>query len=58
MSRTAPAPPDPSRPARLRSFHERLPLAGDPPNALLPAPDDHILYLAAVPRDTPAPASL
>jgi len=25
-----PSPPDPSLPARLREFHERLPLAGDP----------------------------
>ncbi len=49
-------PPDPSLPARLREFHERLPLAGDPPNALLSLPDDRLLYLAAVLRDTPVPA--
>jgi hypothetical protein len=49
-------PPDPSLPARLREFHERLPLAGDPPDALLALPDDRILYLAAVLRDTPIPA--
>jgi len=53
-----PSPPDPSLPARLRAFHEGLPLAGDPPNALLSLPDDRILYLAAVLRDTPVPASL
>ena len=47
-----PSPPDPSLPARLREFHERLPLAGDPPNALLALPDDRILAL----RDTPVPA--
>ena len=51
-----PAPPDPSLPAKLREFHQRLPLAGDPPNALLSLPDDRILYLAAVLRDTPVPA--
>jgi hypothetical protein len=49
-------PPDPSLPARLRAFHLRLPLAGDPPNALLALPDDRLLYLAAVLRDTPQPA--
>ena len=49
-------PPDSSLPARLREFHERLPLAGSPPNALLSLPDDRILYLAAVLRDTPVPA--
>jgi len=49
-------PPDPSLPSRLREFHERLPLAGTPPNALLSLPDDRILYLAAVLRDTPVPA--
>ena len=32
-SRMTPAPPDPSLPARLREFHERLPLAGDPGDA-------------------------
>ncbi len=26
-------PPNPSLPARLRAFHERLPLAGDPRTA-------------------------
>ena len=49
-------PPDPSLPARLRGFHERLPHAGDPRNALLSLPDDRILYLAAVLRDAPVPA--
>jgi hypothetical protein len=48
--------PDPSLPGRLREFHERLPLAGDPPNAVLSLPDDRILYLAAILRDTPVPA--
>ena len=51
-----PAPPDPSLPAKLREFDQRLPLAGDPPNALLALPDDRILYLAAILRDTPVPA--
>ena len=50
-----PAPPDPTLPARLRAFHERLPLAGDPPNAVLSLPDDQLLYLAAILRDTPQP---
>ena len=36
-------PPDPALPAILREFHQRLPLAGDPPNALLSLPDDRIL---------------
>ena len=49
-------PPDPSLPARLREFHKRLPLPGDPPNAPLSLPDDRILYLAAILRDTPVPA--
>ena len=49
-------PPDPSLPARLRAFHERLPLAGDPRNAVLALPDDRLLYLVAVLRDTPPPA--
>ncbi len=47
-----PSPPDPSLPARLREFHQRLPLAGDPPDALLSLPDDRILAL----RDMPVPA--
>ena len=55
MVRMIPAPPDPSLPARLREFHERLPLAGDPPNAVLSLPDDRLCYLAAVLRDTPQP---
>ena len=50
------APPDPSLPARLREFHARLPLAGDPPNAVLALPDDRLLYLVAILRDTPQPA--
>ncbi len=49
-------PVDPSLPSRLRKFHERLPLADDPRNALLSLPDDRILYLVAILRDTPAPA--
>ena len=51
-----PQPPDPSLPARLREFHERLPLAGEPRNAVLALPDDQVLYLAAILRDTPVPA--
>ncbi|NLX48333.1 MAG: hypothetical protein GXY82_00355 [Methanospirillum sp.] len=39
----APSPPHPSLPSRLCGFHERLPLAGDPPNALLSLPDDRLL---------------
>ncbi len=50
-----PSPPAPSLPARLRAFHERLPLAGDPPNAVLSLPDDQVLYLVAILRDTPQP---
>jgi len=38
-----PSPPGPSLPARLWESHWRLPLAGDPPNALLTLPDDRIL---------------
>ena len=52
----SPEPPDPSLPGRLREFHERLPLAGDPPNALLALPDDRLLYLVALLRDSPVPA--
>ncbi len=52
----SPEPPDPSLPGRLREFHARLPPAGDPPNALLALPDDRLLYLAALLRDTPQPA--
>ena len=52
----SPEPPDPSVPARLRDFHARLPLKGDPPNGLLALPDGRILYLAAILRDTPQPA--
>ncbi len=46
-------PADPSLPARLRELHKELPLAGGRPNAVLSLPDDRILYLAAVLRDTP-----
>ena len=49
-------PPDPTLPGRLREFHERLPVAGDPLNGLLSLPDDRLLYLAALFRDTPQPA--
>ncbi len=49
-------PPDPSLPGRFREFHVRLPLAGDPPNALLSLPDDRILYLPAVLGETLVPA--
>ncbi len=45
--------PGPSLPACLREFHQRLPLAGDPPNAVLSLPDDRLLYLVAILRDTP-----
>ncbi len=47
--------PDATLPARLREFHEHLALAGSRPNALLSLPDDRVLYLAAVLRDTPVP---
>ena len=55
-----PSPLDPSLPARPREFHRQLLLAGTPPNALLSLPDERILYLAAILRDTlvPAPALL
>jgi len=43
----------PSLPKRLREFHERLPLAGDPPNALLSISDDLLIYLIAAIRNTP-----
>jgi len=46
-------PPDPTLPGRLREFHATLPLAGGRPNALLALPDDQLLSLAAVLRDTP-----
>ena len=49
-------PSDATLPARLREFHERLPVAGDPLNGLLSLPDDRLLYLAAILRDTPVPA--
>ncbi|MEN6518194.1 MAG: hypothetical protein ABFC38_08350 [Methanospirillum sp.] len=49
-----PEAPDSSLPGRLRELHTRLPLAGGRPNALLP--DDRILSLAAVLRDTPQAA--
>ncbi len=51
-----PEPVDPALPARLREFHAGLPLAGDPPNAVLALPDDRLLYLASLLRDTPVPA--
>ena len=51
-----PCTPDASLPSRLRAFHERLPLAGDPPNAVLSLPDDRLLYLVPILRDTPQPA--
>ena len=56
----SPEPPDPLLPARLRAFHTRLPLAGDPPNAVLALPDDRLQNLVALLRDTPvrAPALL
>jgi hypothetical protein len=37
----------------LRKFHGHLPLAGDPPNALLSLPDAHLSYLIAAIRNTP-----
>ena len=43
-TRVRSTPPDPSLPARLRAFHERLPLAGEPRNAVLSLPDDQVLY--------------
>jgi hypothetical protein len=42
-----------SLPEEIRGFHKELPLAGDPPNALLSLSDDLILYLIAVLRNTP-----
>ncbi len=49
-------PSDATLPARLRDFHERLPLAAGRPNVLLSLPDGRLLYLAALLRDTPVPA--
>lgn len=46
---------DPALPTRLREFHDRLPLVGNPPNAVLALPDDRVLYLVALLRDTPQP---
>lgn len=52
-----PRPIDASLPARLREFHGRFPLEGDPPNATLALPDDQIHYLTALlwnrPRQAP-----
>ena len=56
MPAMTPEPPDATLPARLCAFHARLPLAGDPLNALLALPDDRLLYLAPILRDTPVPA--
>ena len=42
-----------SLPEDLRNFHKHLPLAGDPPNALLSLPDDLLIYLIAAIRNTP-----
>ncbi len=42
-----------SLPDALRDFHKHLPLAGDPPNALLSLPDDLLLYLIGAIRNTP-----
>jgi hypothetical protein len=39
----------------LSENHNHL-VAGDPPNALLSFPDDRILSLVALLRDTPMPA--
>ena len=55
-SARTPSPPDPSLPALLRAFHERLPVPAGPRNAVLALPDDRLLYLAAILRDTPTPA--
>ncbi|MCX5842056.1 MAG: nucleotidyltransferase family protein, partial [Deltaproteobacteria bacterium] len=42
-----------SLPDALRNFHRHLPLAGDPPNALLSLSDDLLTYLMAAIRNTP-----
>ena len=55
-SARTPSPPDPSLPALLRAFHERLPVPAGPRNAVLALPDDRLLYLVAILRDTPTPA--
>lgn len=47
---------DPSLPERLRQFHAEFPLAGDPWNEILAVPDDQLLYLVALLRNTPMPA--
>ena len=46
-------PPDPWLSERLHAFHATLPLAAGRPNAVLSLPDDRLLYLAALLRDTP-----
>lgn len=51
-----PAPPDPTLPARLRAFQERMLLASDSWTSLLSQSDDRILYLAAILRYSPVPA--
>ncbi len=56
MGLMTPAPLDPSLNARLRESHAELPLAGGRPNTVLALPDNRLLYLAAVLRDTPVPA--
>ncbi|MCX6692550.1 MAG: nucleotidyltransferase family protein [Methanoregula sp.] len=40
----------------LKTFHHGIPLAGDPPNALLSLPDDLLTYLIAAIRNAPQPA--
>jgi len=42
-----------SLPGALRNFHKELPLAGNPPNALLSLSDDLLIYLIAAIRNTP-----
>ena len=49
-------PIDPSLPDALREFHRQVPLEGEPLNALLALPDDQILYLVALLRNSPQPA--
>jgi hypothetical protein len=51
-SKNNPAPV--ALPDALRNFHKHLPLAGDPPNALLSLSDAHLTYLIAAIRNTPS----
>lgn len=52
--RETPFHPD-SLSGEFRALHRQLPLAGDPANDLLSLPDDLLIYLVSLVRNTPAP---